>query len=137
MEKKQKSHAAAIKKNNREDSKRMWYLIKQTVKDPKSPSVLKVQRVIVGKVKEYEVQEDAKNATQQECKVHFTLAHSAPQYLSNKALAKVIITGTYEIPSDMDPPTKLILVEIGKLGVKLVNEEGTEIIITTGDCTGF
>jgi hypothetical protein len=28
---------------HREESKRMWYLIKCTVKDPHSPSVLKVQ----------------------------------------------------------------------------------------------
>ncbi len=42
--KRQHKHVAAIKqKCNREESKRMWYLIKQTVKDPASPSVLKVQ----------------------------------------------------------------------------------------------
>jgi hypothetical protein len=47
MEKKQKKHTAAIKQTiNREESKRMWYLIKRTVKDPHSPSILKVQRVI-------------------------------------------------------------------------------------------
>jgi hypothetical protein len=39
----------------------------------------------------------------------------------------------YKIPSDTDPTTKLILEEIGKLGVKLVNEEGTKIIITPED----
>jgi hypothetical protein len=33
----------------------------------------------------------------------------------------------------MDPATKLILEEIGKLGVKLANEEETEIIITPED----
>ncbi len=43
MEKKQKKCMAAIKQTiNREESKRMWYLIKRTVKDPHSPSVLKV-----------------------------------------------------------------------------------------------
>jgi hypothetical protein len=42
MEKKQKKHMAAIKQTiNREESKRMWYLIKRTVKDPHSPSILK------------------------------------------------------------------------------------------------
>jgi hypothetical protein len=47
MAKKQKTNAAAIKhKMNREESKWMWYLIKQTVRDLQSPSVLKVQRVI-------------------------------------------------------------------------------------------
>ncbi len=125
----------------------MWYLIKQTVEDPQSPSVLKVQRVINGEVKEYKVQEDVKNSIQQECKGHFSLAYSAPImstllhkclcYLSDKALARVIITGTYKFPSDMEPATKLILEEIGKLGVKLVNMEGTEIIITPEDFTHF
>jgi hypothetical protein len=42
MEKKQKKRTAAIKQTiNREESKRMWYLIKRTVKDPHSPRVLK------------------------------------------------------------------------------------------------
>jgi hypothetical protein len=46
-------------------------------------------------------------------------AHSAPimstllgkslHYLSDEALARAIMTGTYEVPSDMDPATKLIL----------------------------
>jgi hypothetical protein len=71
------------------------------------------------------------------------MAHSAPiistllgerlRYLSNESLAKAIITGTYEIPLDMDPATTLILEEIGRLGMKLVNKEGMEIIITPGD----
>jgi hypothetical protein len=43
----------------------------------------------------------------------------------------------YEIPLDMDPATKLILEEIGKLKVKLVNKEGTEIIITLEDFQRF
>jgi hypothetical protein len=43
----------------------------------------------------------------------------------------------YKIPSDMDPATKLILEEIRKLGIKLVNEEGTEIIITPEDFQRF
>ena len=63
---------------NREESKRMWYLIKRTVKDPHSPSVLKVQRVINGETKEYIVQEDVENAIQRECEIRFSLAHSAP-----------------------------------------------------------
>jgi hypothetical protein len=75
----------------------MWYLIKQTVRDPQSPSILKVQRVINGEVQEYKIQEDIKNAIQRECKVHFSLAHSTSimstllgkqlHYLSDKALA--------------------------------------------------
>ncbi len=111
-----KKWTAAIKQTiNREESKRMWYLIERTVKDPHSPSVLKVQRVINGKIQEYEVQEDVKNAIQRECEIRFSLAHSAPimttllgkrlQYLSDETLARAIITKTYDIPSDMDPAT--------------------------------
>jgi hypothetical protein len=65
MEKKQKKRTAAIKQTiNREESKRLWYLIKKTVKDPHSPSILKVQRVMNGKIKEYEIQENVENAIQ-------------------------------------------------------------------------
>jgi hypothetical protein len=147
MQKKQKTQTAAIKQTiNREESKRMWYLIKRTVKDPHSPSVLKVQRVVEGE-QEYEVQEDVENAIQRECEIRFSLAHSAPimmtllserlRYLSDEALAWAIITKTYDIPSDMDPATKLILEEIGNLGVKLVNGEGMEIVITPEDFKQF
>jgi hypothetical protein len=148
MHKKQKIRTAAIKQTiNREESKCMWYLIKRTVKDPHSPSVLKVQRLVEGKTKEYEVQEDVENAIQRECKIRFSLAHSAPimmtllgkrlRYLSNEALARAIITKTYNIPSNMDPATKLILEEIGNLGVKLINGEGMEIVITPEDFKRF
>jgi hypothetical protein len=37
----------------------------------------------------------------------------------------------------MDPATKLILEEIGKLGVKIVNGEGNKIIITPDDFKQF
>jgi hypothetical protein len=79
LEKKQKNCMAAIKQTiNPEEKKRMWCVIKRTVKKPQSPSVLKVQRVIIGKTHEYKVQEDVENAIQQECEIRFSLAHSAP-----------------------------------------------------------
>jgi hypothetical protein len=118
----------------------MWFLIKRTVKDPQSPSVQRVQRVVSGKVKEYVVQEDVEQAIQQECKVRFSLAHSAPImttllreplcYLLDKELVRSIIAGTYHIPSDIDPATKMILKEIGWLGIKIVNGKGSKIVIT-------
>ena len=37
----------------------------------------------------------------------------------------------------MDPATKLILEEIGNLGVRLLNEEGAEIVITPEDFKRF
>jgi uncharacterized protein YlzI (FlbEa/FlbD family) len=125
----------------------MWFLVKRTVKDPQSPSVLRVQRVVNGEVKEYVVQEDVEQVIQRECEVRFSLAHSAPimttllgerlRYLSEEALARSIIAGMYDIPSDMDPATKLILEEIGKLGMKIVNGEGSKIIITPEDFKQF
>ncbi len=146
--KKQHKRVTAIKqKCNREESKRMWYLIKWTVKDPCSPSVLRVQHVLNREVMEYIIQEDVKQAIQRECEARFLLAHSAPimkillgerlRYLSDEALARSIILGTYDIPSDMDPATKLILEKIGKLGVKKVNGEGHNIIILPEDFKRF
>ncbi len=146
--KRQHKRAAEIKqKCNHEESKRIWYLIKRTVKDPHSWSVLRVQWVVEGKVKEYTVQDEVEHAIQSECEIRFSLAHSAPimttllgerlRYLSDKALARSIIMGTYEIPSDMDPTTKLILEEIGRLGIKLVNGEGKKIIITPEEFKHF
>jgi hypothetical protein len=125
----------------------MWFLIKRTVKDPQSPSVLCVQRVVGGKVKEYVTQEDVEQAIQRECKVQFSLAHSAPImstllgerlcYLSDKELARFIIAGTYNIPSDMDPAIKMILEKIGRLGMKILNGKGSKIIITPEDFKCF
>jgi hypothetical protein len=114
---------------------------------PMKPKCLEVQWVVNGEVKEYIIQEDVEQAIQCECEVRFLLAHSAPimktllrdrlRYLSDEALARLIILGTYNIPSDMDPATKLILEEIGKLGVKLVNGERHDIIITPEDLKRF
>ncbi len=93
------------------------------------------------------MQEDVEQAIQHECEVRFSLAHSAPvmktlhgerlRYLSDESLARSIIMGTYDIPSEMDPATKLILEEIGKLGVKIVNGEGNKIIITPDEFKHF
>jgi hypothetical protein len=62
-----------------------------------------------------------------------TLLGERLRYFSDETLAHSIIMGTYDILSDMDPATKLILEEIGKLGVKLVNGEGNQIIIMPED----
>ncbi len=58
-----------------------------------------------------------------------TLLGEQLRYLSDKALARSIITGFYDIPSDMNPVTRLTLEEIGRLGIKLVNGECNKIII--------
>ncbi len=52
-------------------------------------------------------------------------------------MARSIIAGTYNIPSDMDPATKMILKEIGRLGTKILNGESSKIIITPEDFKRF
>jgi hypothetical protein len=117
------------------------------VKDPQCQSVLKVQQVINGEVQEFREQDEIEQAIQRECKVRFTLAHSAPImstllgerlcYLSDKETARQIITGTYDIPDKLNRATEMILEEIGRMGVRIVNEEGAEIEITPEDFKQF
>jgi hypothetical protein len=66
-----------------------------------------------------------------------TLLGDRLRYLGNEELARSIITGTFDIPSDLDPATTLILKEIGKMGLKIMNREGKEIIITPAEFTLF
>jgi len=125
----------------------MWHQIKQTVKDSQSPSVLRVQQVIDGEMQEFQEQEEVESAIQRECKGRFTLAYSAPimktllgdklRYLLDNETARQIITGTYNITEEMITATKFILKEIGRMGVKIVNEEGSKIEITSEDFQCF
>jgi hypothetical protein len=119
QEKHDNTRANKIKqKMHQEESKRMWYLIKRTVKDPCSPSFLRVQRVVDGDTREYTAQDEVENAIQCECEIRFLLAHSAPimntllgerlRYLSDNTIARAITLGTYDIPTNLDPATKLI-----------------------------
>jgi hypothetical protein len=70
----QHKRVAEIKQRiNCEESKRMWYLIKRMVKDPHSPSVLRVQQVVEGEVKEFTEQEEVEYVIQRKCKIPFHL----------------------------------------------------------------
>ena len=44
-----------------------------------------------------------------------------------------MVEGTYEIPTELDDATQLILEEIGIMGMKIRKEEGHKIIITLRD----
>ncbi len=55
-----------------------------------------------------------------------TLLGEQLQYLSDETITLAIMLGTYDIPTDLNPATRLILEEIGELGVKLVNEEDSK-----------
>jgi hypothetical protein len=45
--------------------------------------------------------------------------------------------GTYEFPLDLDPATRLVLEEIGKLGIKIINGKGSKVVITPDDFKPF
>lgn len=144
----QKAKAARIQQViSREHMTRMWYYIKRVTKDPHSPSILKVQRMRDGRVVEYDRKEDVEGAIQKECEVRFTLAHSAPvaktllgdrlKYFSDEVLARSIIDGTYEIPEDLEPATALVVEAIGEMGMKIINGEGQEIVISPDEFRRF
>jgi hypothetical protein len=125
----------------------VWHQIKRTVKDLQSPSVQRVQQVIDGNIQEFHEQEEVASAIQRECEGRFTLAHSAHimktllgdklRYLSDNKKARQIITGTYIIPEEMDTATKFIQNEVGRMGVKIVNEERSKMEITSEDFQCF
>ncbi len=52
-------------------------------------------------------------------------------------MAKAIITGTYNIPTNLDPTTAMILKEIGTLGMKIVNGNANKMVITQEDFRCF
>ncbi len=103
--------------------------------------------MVDGELQEFREQDEIEGAIQKECKIRFTLAHSAPimtsllgeklRYLVDEEIARQIITGTYEIPEELDEATKMVLREIGRMGVKIVNKEGSEIVITLEDFKQF
>ncbi len=66
-----------------------------------------------------------------------TLLGKRLRYLKDKELARLIITGTYNISADLDSATTLILKEIGKMGLMIMNGEGKEIIITPEEFIQF
>ncbi len=90
QEKHDNTRANKIKqKIHQEESKRMWYLIKRTIKDPCSPSVLRVQCVVNGETQEYTAQDEVENAIQHQCEIRFLLAHSTP--IMNMLLGEQLI----------------------------------------------
>ena len=126
---------------------RMWYKIKRMVKDPGSPQVLRVQRIENRHVCEYNKKEEVEQVVQEECEVRLNLADKAPvikhalanklRYLEDEEIAKTIVEGTYEVPTDLDEATTYILQEIGSTGMEIQNEEEEEIIITPDDLRRF
>jgi hypothetical protein len=85
----------------------------------------------------YTNKEDVERVIQQECNARFKLGHSAPVsrsllgedlgYFSNHEIAEQLLEGTYPIPDYMDPPTALMIAEMGRIG-RALRQEGHDII---------
>jgi hypothetical protein len=108
-------------------------------KELSSPAVQKEQTVKDDRISTYTKQEDVKEVIQKQHEYPFILAPSAlitkhtvgtnPSVLFGKGVAKTVIEGTYEIPTDLKDATKLISKEIRKLVMKMRNKEGQKVVI--------
>lgn len=113
-----------------EYSRNTWRTINRITRPTSSRSVLEVQERTANGIITHTSQPEVEHAIQRECDSRFNLGHSAPisksllgqdlQYLHKPDIAYAILSGTYAIPEDLDRPTQLLLVEIGKLGRKIL-----------------
>ena len=80
---------------------------------------------------------------QEETEYRSQLAHSAPitqttlakklGFLSDTEIAAQLLDGTFEIPDEVDDATEVLLNEIARLGIQLVNGKGDKFIVTPED----
>ena len=134
-------------KINREQTKSHWRSLQKTTKDPPSPPLLKVQTREGNQICTHSDRASLETGIQGTCMGRLTKAHSAPImkqflgdklcYLSDRDVASQIIEGTYDIPTDLDRELTLILEEIGRMGVKIINGYRPPINITPEDYTKF
>ena len=58
-------------------------------------------------------------------------------YLVDDDRAKSIISGTYKMPQELDPSTRLILEEVGKMGATMLKGRPSDIVITSEELKHF
>ena len=126
-----------------ERSKKLWQRIKKATKPTAGRACLEVQVNRDGRTVSYTSKSDVEHAIQTEIHERFLLGHSAPisqdllgtelRYLNNIDIAYAILNGTYTIPHHLDHATKLMLVEIGKLGKKVLDTTDPYNIEFTGE----
>ena len=134
-------------KINREQTRSHWRSLQKTTKDPPSPPLLRVQTREGNQIRTHNDQASLESGIQGTCMGRFTMAHSAAimkhflgdklRYLSDRDIASQIIEGTYDIPTDLDRESTLILEEIGRMGVQIINGDRPPITITPEDFTKF
>lgn len=131
QQQKQERKAKDIRrKMSAEHSRNTWRTINRVTRPSSSRAVLEVQERTQDGIRTHTSQAAVEEAIQRECDARFHLGHSAPisktllgedlQYLCDPTVAYAIINGTYPLPDDMDKATKLLLIEIGKLGRQVI-----------------
>ncbi len=131
-----------------EHDRNIWKRIKRATNTSTSRACMEVQVRDGQQTTTYTSKTDIENAIQHEIKSRFALGNSAPisrtllgddlKYLSNPAVAFAIIDGSFQIPSELDPATTLILREIGIMGKKvLAGEYFPQLRITGSDYINY
>lgn len=120
-----------------ERDKTTWRRINKVTRPSLGRSCMQVQVDNNGQITTFHVKEDIEREIQQECASRFTLGHSAPisrsllgeelRYFDDPNLAAQILDGSYPIPDDMDPPTALMLEEMGRIGRNLLQQGHTVV----------
>ena len=108
----------------------MWKRIKRVTNKSTSRACREVQVSNGQSMITYTQKEDIEQAIQQEIRNRFSLGNCAPisntllgtelRYLSNSDIAPSIISGTYNIPDELDEATTMILHKIGVMGQKVL-----------------
>lgn len=125
-----------------EHDRNIWKRIKRATNTSTSRACMEVQ-VKAGQVTTtHTTKTDIEQAIQREIKSRFSLGNSAPisktllgddlKYLSNAEVAFAIIEGSFEIPSDTDVATALILTEIGVMGKQVLEGKHFPQLTITG-----
>lgn len=89
---------------------------------PSGQSCLQAQEIVNGQLIIHTDKIGVEGVIQCKCAAHFWLGHSAPiscsqvGYLTDSTTALKIISGTFEIPLEMDTGTAILLSRIGKVG---------------------
>ena len=118
-----------------ESSKKMWRRINKVTKPATDRACMQVEVQRQGQTLSFTEKDDIEREIQNECHQRFHLGHCAPisrsrlgedlNYFADDTIAEQIISGTYPIPDDLDPPTALMISEIGRMG-RAIQESGTQ-----------
>lgn len=105
----------------REHGRRVWRNINRVTRPQTGRSCLQAQEIVDGNVITYSDQAGVEGALQREVEGHFRLAHSAPiertllghqlRYHTNPNIALQIISGSYDIPTEVDSAMAALLVK--------------------------